>query len=319
MQYSTAVHRDEAPHGVPSPSALLAPRPQVKTCSTYSWRHSLKSGSLRETWEVHSDRKGNKRRFLIVKVSIITVCYNASKTVADTIRSVRFQTYKNIEHVIVDGASSDGTAEIIFQMKGDAKFVSEPDEGIYDAMNKGIRLSTGDIIGFLNADDVYFDQAIVSDIAKSFSDSTVDACHGDLVYVDQNDMNRVVRYWKSRDYEKGLFKKGWMPAHPTFFVRRKIYEQFGCFDLDFKLQSDFELTMRLLEIHRIKTTYIPKVLVKMRMGGATNRSFANVIRGNLEAYRACKKNGVKVTPLFMIGKILSRIPQFFNKPSSFTS
>ena len=191
--------------------------------------------------------------------------------------------------------------------------VSEPDMGIYDAMNKGIRHATGDVVGFLNADDVYSDANVLGEIANIFNDATISACYGDLVYMDES-LTRVVRYWKSRPYRDGLFEKGWMPAHPTFFVRRTVFERYGDFDLAFRLQSDFDLTMRFLSICKIQSIYLPRVLVKMRVGGATNRSAANVIKGNMESYQICKKNGLKVTPLFIVKKILSRLPQFFSKP-----
>ena len=248
------------------------------------------------------------------KISIVTVCRNSMVTIEDTIFSVAAQIYHRVEHVIIDGASTDGTLDIINRHRNKfSKMISEPDGGIYDAMNKGIRLATGDVIGFLNADDVYSNTKVLSEIADIFEDATVDACYGDLVYMDES-LRRVVRYWKSRPYRDGLFEKGWMPAHPTFFVRRAVFERYGGFDLAFRLQSDFDLTMRFLSVCKIKSVYLPTVLVKMRIGGATNRSLANIIKGNIEAFRVCRKNGLGVTPFFVIAKILSRVPQFFSRP-----
>ena len=234
-------------------------------------------------------------------------------TIEDTILSVAGQGYPHVEHILIDGASTDGSLCIVNRhLNKFSKTVSEPDMGIYDAMNKGIRLATGDVVGFLNADDVYSDANVLGEIAAIFNDATVSACYGDLVYMDES-LTRVVRYWKSRPYRDGLFEKGWMPAHPTFFVRRTVFERYGDFDLAFRLQSDFDLTMRFLSICKIKSVYLPRVLVKMRVGGATNRSAANVIKGNIEAYQICKKNRLRVTPLFIVKKILSRVPQFFSK------
>jgi len=250
-----------------------------------------------------------------MKFSIITVVRNGAATIADTIESVARQRHIEIEHLIIDGASTDGTLQVVERYRDRlAHVVSEPDRGIYDAMNKGIALATGEIVGFLNADDAYAYDEVLSDVSKRFEDESIDAVYGDLVYVSEADTSRVVRYWRSGDYTAGQFKSGWMPAHPTFFVRRHIYERLGGFDLSFKLQSDFDLTMRFMEIHRIKTAYLPRILVRMRTGGATNRSVRNVIKGNLEAYRACKKNSVAVSPLFIFRKLFSRVPQFLSRP-----
>jgi len=217
---------------------------------------------------------------------------------------------------VVDGGSTDGTLEIIQRHRARiATLISEPDRGIYDAMNKGIAAATGDIVGTLNADDIYVDAQVLEKIAHAFADATVGACYADLVYVDRVDLNKIVRYWKSRPYAAGLFEKGWLPAHPTFFVRRSLYQRHGGFDLQYRFQADFELTMRLLAVHKVPSVYLPEVIVKMRMGGVSNRSVLNVIKGNLEAYRACQQHGLKVSPLFIAKKILSRLPQFFRRPT----
>lgn len=250
-----------------------------------------------------------------MKISIITVALNAATTVEDTLRSVASQTYPEIEHIVVDGGSTDGTLEIIQRHRVRiATLISEPDRGIYDAMNKGIAAATGDIVGMLNADDIYVDAHVLEKIARAFSDPAIGACHADLVYVDRADLDKIIRYWKSCPYTDGLFEKGWLPAHPTFFVRRALYRRYGGFDLNFRFQADFELTMRLLAVHKVPSVYLPEVIVKMRMGGVSNRSVLNVIKGNLEAYRACRQHGLKVSPLFIAKKILSRLPQFFRRP-----
>jgi glycosyltransferase involved in cell wall biosynthesis len=249
-----------------------------------------------------------------VKLSVVTVCRNAAPTIEDTLRSVAAQTYPEVEHIVVDGGSTDGTLDIIQRHRSRiATLISEPDRGIYDAMNKGIAAATGDIVGTLNADDFYVDAHVLGKIAHVFADPAVAACYADLVYVDRRDLNRVVRYWKSCPYADGLFEKGWLPAHPTFFVRRELYRRFGSFDLRYRYQADFELTMRLLAVHKQPTVYLPEVIVKMRMGGVSNRNVLNVIKGNLEAYRACRQHGLKVSPLFIVRKVLSRLPQFFRR------
>lgn len=251
-----------------------------------------------------------------IKISIVTVSYNSAATIEDTILSVAGQSYPYVEHVVIDGASTDGTLDIINRQRDKfSVMISEPDGGIYDAMNKGIRLAMGDVIGFLNADDVYSGPNVLGEIAGTFEDDAVDACYGDLVYTDGS-LNQVVRYWKSQPYRDGLFEKGWMPAHPTFFVRRKVFDQCGNFDTAFRLQSDFDLAMRFLSIYKIKSVYLPKVLVKMRLGGVTNKSIANIVKGNIEAYQICRKNGLRVTPFFVATKILSRVPQFFSRPAA---
>lgn len=249
-----------------------------------------------------------------MKITIITVCYNSAETIGQTIASIASQNYSDKEHIIVDGASRDQTVDIIKQAASVSRHISEPDKGIYDAMNKGLKMANGEIIGLLNADDFYADDDILTQVAETFEDPAVQACYADLVYVDKDDTSRILRYWKSMPFRAGLFKHGWMPAHPTFFVRREVYEQLGGFNLEFPRQADFELTMRFLEIHQIKSVYIPKIWVKMRIGGASNNSIKGIIKGNLEAYRACKMHRLAVGPFFIARKILSRIPQFFSKP-----
>lgn len=251
-----------------------------------------------------------------MKISIITAVYNGAKTVADTMRSVAEQSHSDVEHIIIDGASTDGTLGVIGQYAaGNTRIVSEPDNGVYDAMNKGLRLATGEVVGFLNADDVYENQDVLKRIAGVFDNSEIDACYGDLVYVSPRDTRRIVRYWRSRPYRDGLFERGWMPAHPTFYAQRSVYRRLGGFDPEFERQADFELTMRYLAVHKIRSVYIPEILVRMRAGGMSNSRVVNILRGNVEAYRACRKNNLPISPAFIGIKILSRIPQFFMRPS----
>ncbi len=252
-----------------------------------------------------------------LKVSIITVCYNSAATVAHTLRSVAGQTYPNIEHLIIDGASKDETLAVIEANNHRvARLVSEPDRGIYDAMNKGIGLATGDIVGFINSDDFYASDHAIADVAKVFEDSATDACYGDLQYVRQTDIGSVVRYWRSSQFVPGSFSRGWVPPHPTFFARRSIYERLGFFDLRFPIAADMELMARFLEVHRIQARYLPQVLVKMRLGGTTNSTWRNVLQQNREIWEAMKMHALNPSlPRFVVGKLLSRGGQFLARTS----
>lgn len=254
-----------------------------------------------------------------MKISVITVCYNAAATIEDTLLSVQRQGYGNIEHIVIDGASSDGTLAILDRYKDNlGVLLSEPDGGLYEAMNKGLALATGEVVGFLNGDDVYADNGVLQDVAGVFRNQSLDSCYGDLVYVAAHDLSRVVRYWQSSAYKVGSFARGWSPPHPTFFVRKKIYERFGGFDLDFAMGNDIEIMLRFLEKHRISTEYMPRILVKMRLGGISNRNLTNIIRQNLEIVAAARKNGIYLNKfLFILAKLFSRAKQFIVKPSGY--
>jgi glycosyltransferase involved in cell wall biosynthesis len=246
-------------------------------------------------------------------ISIITVTYNSAKTISDTLDSVFIQTYPSIEHILIDGASSDETLEIILNHRNlDIKLKSEPDNGIYDAMNKGLSISSGDIIGFLNSDDLYADTQVLTCAAKVFCENpNVEACYGDLLYVTQDNL-RVTRLWKSSPFKSGSFARGWCPAHPTFFVRRSALIRLGFFDLNYRLAADTEFMMRYLEWGNILSVYIPRVLVRMRVGGATNKSWRNIVSQNQEIFRALKNNDLKFSPIFFIVcKLLNRLGQRF--------
>jgi len=252
-----------------------------------------------------------------MKISVVTVAYNAADTISDTLESVAAQNHDSIEHIVIDGASSDETMRVVDGYRNSlAQVVSEPDDGIYHAMNKGIALTTGDVIGTLNADDMYMHDGVMKRVAEAFEDPSVEACYGDLIYVDRDRLDKTIRYWTSRDYRPGLFERGWLPAHPTFFVRREVYEKHGLFDLKYNIQSDFELTMRFLALRKINSMYIPEILIRMRMGGTTNNSVMNFIKGNLESYRACKSHGLRISPLFFVTKWAQRLPQFVRRPSA---
>jgi glycosyltransferase len=251
-------------------------------------------------------------------ISIITVVLNRKDTIEETIKSVLGQTYKNIEYIIVDGGSTNGTLEIIEKYKEKIrKFISGPDQGVFDAMNKGIKISSGEIIGFLNADDFYASNDVIEKVVETFEEKNVDCLWGELVYVDRKNTNKVIRYWQSSEYQEGKFKKGWMPPHPTFFVKKWVYEKYGLFNLNFPNSADYEIMLRFLERYKISSCYIPQIFVKMRMGGQSNKNLVNIIKGNIECYRAFKVNGLKINPLIILLKPLSKILQYKKIPNYF--
>ena len=249
-------------------------------------------------------------------ISVITVAFNGAATLEHTVCSVIEQTYKNIEYIIIDGGSTDGTLDIIRKYEGNIDYwVSEKDAGIYDAMNKGIVLASGGVVGFINADDFYATSDVLAKIAALFDDSNIDACYGDLCYVKQDDTSAVMRYWQSSDFRSCAFERGWCPPHPTFFVRREIYECCGMFDLSYSIAADVELMMRFLEVRQVCAKYLPEVLVKMRMGGTTNRSLTNIVKQNGEILRALRQHGLQSSIVRLIGnKLFSRGLQFFVRP-----
>ena len=249
-----------------------------------------------------------------MKISIITVCYNSAATIADTIMSISKQTYPNIEYIVVDGLSKDNTVEIIQKNEGViSKWISEKDNGIYDAMNKGIAMATGDVIGILNADDVYADNNVLDDVMKAFNDETISGVYGDLKYVQQNDLSKVIRFWKSGTYRPGKFLEGWMPPHPTFYVRKKVYDEFGVFRTGMPSASDYEFMLRVIHVKNIKLAYIPKVFVLMREGGLSNRSLQHRLNANRDDRRAWTVNGVQPKFYTLLMKPLSKILQFIFK------
>jgi len=238
-----------------------------------------------------------------VKISIITVVRNNKETIQSAINSVLSQTYNNIEYIIIDGGSTDGTVDIIKEYQDKVSvFISEPDKGIYDAMNKGIALSSGDVIGILNSDDFYIDEFVIDKVAKEL-ERNIDCLYADLVYVRSENLNKVVRYYDSSRFTPLKFAYGWMPAHPTFFVKKDIYNKYGVFRTDLKIAADFDLMVRFLYTNKLTYSYIQEPIVKMRIGGVST-SLSSIWINNIEVLRVCKDNGVKTN----IFKILSRYP-----------
>lgn len=245
-----------------------------------------------------------------MNISVITVTYNSCSTLRDTIESVLSQSMA-AEHIIVDGGSTDGTLELL-QSYSDrlAKVVSEPDEGIYDAMNKGIRLATGEVIGILNADDFYSHPDVLKKVVSVFSEKGVDSAYGDLEYVDPENTEKVVRKWKAGAYHPGDFLLGWMPPHPALFIRKSVYEQYGLYRPDFISSGDYEMMVRLMYKHRISAAYLPEVLVCMRAGGISNKSIWRRLAANREDRRAWKVNGIRAPFYTTILKPLRKVGQF---------
>ena len=249
-----------------------------------------------------------------MKVTIITATYNSASSIQSCLDSVVKQDYTNLEYLIIDGKSNDLTLEIVksYQKRYSyIKIVSEADFGIYDALNKGIINATGELVGFVHSDDILNSSTIISELIQKVSLENLDGVYGDLQYVDKVDTNKVIRYWKSREFESHLLKTGWMPAHPSLFLTKKVYEKHGFFDLSYSISADYDFMLRILKDKSLKFSYLPKVITKMRVGGASNRSVKNILKKSKEDYRAIRKN--KIGNLFtLIRKNTSKIKQFIN-------
>ena len=249
----------------------------------------------------------------VMTISIITVVYNNAEYIRDAIISVLSQDYQSIEFIVIDGGSEDGTLEIIKEYQERISFfLSGPDNGIYDALNKGISHSTGDVIGFLHSDDVFSNDEVVSILAREFGRSNSDVVYGDLVYVKSVDTNTIVRHWEAGEFSNKNLRCGWMPPHPTFYVRRGIYNKYGGFNLMYHISSDYDSMLRILTIKNIRVAYIPEVLVKMRTGGVSNKSIINIINKSIEDYRVLKANRIGGF-ITVLCKNFRKLPQFFKK------
>lgn len=246
-----------------------------------------------------------------LKVSLVTVCFNSSKTIKDTLDSVAAQDYDNLEYIIIDGSSSDGTLDIIKNHECEIDvLVSEPDDGLYDAYNKGLNLASGDLIGFINSDDLYQSDHVISDVVQVFSTEDIDACHADLVYVDPNDTSKIERVWRSRSFSAREMERGLIPAHPTVFFKRVVYETVGQFDTTFKYVADHDLLLRAFYHHRVRAVHVPKIWVRMRSGGVTGSGWRGLLEQNWEIRSAQRKYGIQ-SPLgvYLATKVFNRILQ----------
>lgn len=260
-----------------------------------------------------------------MKISIITATYNSAATIADCVRSVNDQTHLDIEHIIVDGASKDNTLAIINATPNRVKkIISEPDKGIYDAMNKGIQLATGEIIGFLHSDDLFNSEETLQHIVDMFSSSSpfrggrerASVVYGDLVFVDQQNTNKILRYWKSQPYKPELLNRGWMPPHPTIFMRREVYEKHGLFNVNLKCSADYDYILRVFQDQTLTKTYLPEVITKMRMGGMSTGGLKKLINKKKEDYWVLKHNNMPFPGWILLAKNLSKIPQLIFRSKS---
>lgn len=231
-----------------------------------------------------------------MNISIITITFNSAITLRDTIQSVFSQSYPNIEYIIIDGSSTDDTVSIIRefepQFNGRMRWISEPDKGLYDAMNKGIRIATGDIVGIINSDDFYHRTDIITKVVESFQDTHTQAVYGDVRFVNPDNLDKTVRYYSSKNFSPRRFRFGFMPAHPTFFTYRKYFEEFGYYKTDYKIAADYELLIRFLYTHHLKSKYLLLDFMKMRTGGASTASIKSNLLLNKEIVRACRENGI---------------------------
>ena len=246
-----------------------------------------------------------------MKITVITVSFNSAASIADTLDSVAAQTHQNIEHIVIDGASTDGTVGIVrARGKHVAQLISEPDRGIYDAMNKGLRLATGDLVGFLNADDMFAHHGVVASIARAAEqEPEADSVYGDLVYVRADRPDQVLRYWRSGEFTRSKLRFGWMPPHPTFYVRTAKLSEIGHFNDQLRIAADYEFVLRWLAAPNARAAYIPDVLVRMRVGGASNQSLKAILRKSREDLWALRHNRIGGWPT-LICKNLRKLPQF---------
>lgn len=245
-----------------------------------------------------------------MKISVVTISYNAVESIADTISSVQKQNHPNVEHVIIDGASKDGTVELIRRLADERTIiVSEPDKGLYDALNKGIARSTGDVIGLMHSDDIYASDCVLAKVASVFSDPGIDGVYGDLQYVAADDLTRVIRHWQSGTYDLSKLRRGWMPPHPTLYLRREVFERWGVYDAEMRIAADYDAMLRYLVKGGITLCYIPEVMVKMRIGGVSNRSLRQILHKSREDLVAMRRNGVGGIGTLVL-KNLRKLSQF---------
>ncbi len=248
-----------------------------------------------------------------MKISIVTVCFNAAKTIEQTIESVLGQSYPDFEYIVVDGGSKDGTVSILEKYKDRLRYISEKDEGIYDAMNKGVGLAQGEVIGIIGADDFYPDSEVLTSVAEAFRRNNTDSAYGDVRFVDPEDTTRVVRFWKDREYDRENWLKGWMPPHIAFYLKKSAYEKYGLYKTEFTCAGDYELMLRMLYKNKLSSQHVPATLMTMRVGGTSSASLKHRIRANREDRRAWKINDLKPRWYTLWMKPLGKIKQLFAK------
>ncbi len=251
-----------------------------------------------------------------MKISIVTVTYNSAATLRDTFESVLAQDYDDVEYIVVDGASTDATISLLReyepQFGGRMRWLSEPDSGLYDAMNKGIRMATGSVVGIINSDDFYHRADVISRVAQAFADDSVQAVYGDVRFVRPDNLDKTVRYYSSRGFAPWKFRYGWMPAHPTFFTYRKYFDEYGYYRTDFRIAADYELLIRFLYTHRLPSRYLAFDFMKMRTGGASTQSWRSNVRLNREIVKACRENGIYTNMPILMLKYSVKVFEYFN-------
>ena len=249
-----------------------------------------------------------------MRISVITVTYNSASTLKTTLETVRDQDYSDREHILVDGGSTDNTVDIIKQYPHVTNWITGKDKGLYDAINKGIKMATGDVIGILNSDDFFPDKQVLSDIAKAFSATNADAVFGDIAFVRPGKLDKIIRLYSSGKFSPSKFAYGYMPAHPSFYVRKSCYERYGLYKLDYKIAADYELLMRFLYTHKISYTYLKRILVYMRTGGVSNQSAMSRYTLNKEIIKACSENGVRTNMGILSLKYFTKVFEYI-KPA----
>ena len=254
-----------------------------------------------------------------MRISVITVCFNAAATLSDAVQSVFTQVPSHdapfdLEYIVVDGGSTDGTLDVLAPFRDRiATLISEPDRGLYDAMNKGIRAATGDVVAILNADDVYASNDVLARVAETFNSSGAAAVYGDLNYVEADDLSRAIRRWRAGTYSPGAFRRGWMPPHPALFVQRTCYKRWGMFSLSLRSAADYELMLRFIHRHGMSLAYLPDTLVLMRAGGVSNASLKHRLRAHREDWKAWRMNGYHPSLFTLLAKPLRKLPQFLSR------